>query len=157
MFSSNDLTVEKNLRYQEVWEEDSNAREVYNISLIMRITVGFELMINGLNIISVISNTLFKNNRGLGFWFNSAIKWLLLPRAINLFVMSLYFFSFIGDICFCDGRHYFFDHCEFTDRLSYKCEKNKKDLPSTPDEVDKRLIQCISFFNYDDIRERESP
>lgn len=116
----------------------------------MLITVGFEVVCNGLNIIGVISNTLFKNNRGLGFWFNSIMKWLLLPRAINLLIMSLFFFSFMGDVCFCDGREYFFNYCQFEEQLTFNCTNQKLPLP-TQEDLDNRLIQCLSFKHHDDL------
>ena len=84
-----------------------------------------EIFINGFGVMLFPMNTCFKNNKGIGRWLNIFNKWLIIPRTITLVIMTVFFFSFETDVCFCDGRHYFVDHCIFTGTLKYECDPEK--------------------------------
>ena len=71
-------------------------------------------------------------------------------RLLNVITLSWWLFSFEADVCFCDGRRYFYDHCAFTGPLDYTCLKVKNETEPLPANIDKRLLKCISFFQRPD-------
>ena len=100
---------------------------------------------NGYGLILIIINTVCKNNKGIGRNLNVLNRWLVVPRYMIVLVMTGFFFSFLGDVCFCDGRHYFVDHCKFTGTMQYQCEPNKQDTNIT--NIEERVVQCITFLD----------
>lgn len=98
--------------------------------------IGVELFVNGYAILLIPFNTCFKNNRGIGKLLNTVYSWLPVLRTVNLIILSYVLFSFHGNVCFCDGRHYFLDHCQFTNPITYDCNPLKNHTaPGKPSDV----------------------